>query len=49
MSTLGQRWANYSLRAVVFVQPAAKSGFYIWEEKIVFTFGKKSREADFFW
>lgn len=48
MSTLDQQWANYGQQAIVFVQPAAKNSFYIWEKKTVFTFGKKSREAYFF-
>lgn len=49
MSTLDQQWANYGQQAIVFVQPAAKNRFYIWEKKTVFTFGKKkSREEYFF-
>ena len=49
MSTLDQQWTNYGQQAIVIVQPAAKNSFYIWEKKTVFTFGKKSREAYFFW
>lgn len=33
MSTLDHQWANYGQQAIVFVQPAAKNRFYIWEKR----------------